>query len=125
MPKTSESKNETSPKSLINKYKRPICIVGSVICITALAAIGVKYYRDATAFERWFKNASLPELKAKREIIHSEYLAHTTNDDYRKSLWDLLPRFDRRISEIEWAGKTPTGPSYSREDGYNLYRPNH
>ena len=50
-------------------------------------------------------------------------MQHTINDEYRSNLWSLMQLLDKKISEREWAGKIPTGPSYHREHGYNLYKP--
>ena len=50
-------------------------------------------------------------------------MKHTVNDEFRESLWNLLPRLDKKIREIEGAGKISTGPAYHREHGYNLYKP--
>lgn len=106
-----------------NKHRKGILTVTSIIGAIGTVVLGAKCYWDATASERWFENASLDELKAKRNDIHSEYMQHTINDEYRLSLSSLLPKFDRRISELQWGGKTPTAPSYPREHGHNLYKP--
>ena len=57
------------------------------------------------------------------DYIHSEYMKHTINDEYRELLWNMLSRLDKRIREIEYAGKIPSVPSYPREHGHNLYKP--
>ncbi len=109
-----------------HKHNKEIKIVTGVLGFlgaVVLTVCGVKHYWNATAFERWFEKASLDDLKAARDNIHSEYLGHTVNDEYRESLWNLLPKFDRRISELQWAGKKPSGPAYHREHGFNLYKP--
>lgn len=109
-----------------NKNKKGILIATGVIATIGtaiLAFLGIKYYWNASAFDRWFKKASLSELKAVRDNVHSEYMKHTVNDEYRETLWNLLPRLDKKISELEWDGKTPSGPAYHREHGFNLYKP--
>ena len=109
-----------------NKHKRKIKIIGGIavgIGATILTGLGVKYLWDASSFERWFKKAPLDELKLFRNDVHSEYMKHNTNDEYRETLWNLLPRLDKRIWEIENAGKSISGPAYHREHGYNLYKP--
>jgi hypothetical protein len=35
----------------------------------------------------------------------------------------LMSRLDKKISNLEWSGKTPSGPAYHREHGFNLYKP--
>jgi len=109
-----------------HKHKKGIKIASGVagtIGAAILTACGVKYYWNASAFERWFKKAPLDELKIVRDNIHAEYMKYTVNDEYRESLWNLLPRLDKKIRELEWAGKTPSGPAYHREHGFNLYKP--
>ena len=109
-----------------NEHKKEIKIATGIVAsigVAVLASLGIKYYWNATAFERWFKKASLDELKEARNNIHNEYMRHTVNDEYRKSLWDILPKFDKKIHEIEMAGKKASGPAYHREHGYNLYKP--
>lgn len=128
---------KTNVKLCTKKQERPIIafwhknrrgiliatgIIGTIGTVI-LALFGIKYYWNATAFERWFKKASLDELKTVRNNVHSEYMKHTVNDKYRETLWNLLPRLDKKISELEWDGKTPSGPAYHREHGYNLYKP--
>jgi hypothetical protein len=64
----------------------------------------------------------LGELKSLRDNVQDEYLKHTVNDEYRLKLWDLLSVLNEKIVKLEWAGKTPTAPTYSREHGHNLYK---
>ena len=109
-----------------NNHKKEIQIVTGVlglICATLLAVRGAKYIWNATAFDRWFDKASLTELKAERDRIHTKYMNYTINDEHRVFLRNLLPKFDKRIHELEWDGKTPSGPAYHREHGFNLYKP--
>ena len=109
-----------------NKNRKGILIVTGIIgtiCTAFLAFCGIKYYWNATAFERWFKKASLSELKVARDNVHSEYMKHTVNDKYRETLWNLLPRLDKKINDLERGGKTTYSPSHHREHGYNLYKP--
>ena len=106
-----------------NKHRKGILTVTGIIGTISVVVMGEKLYRNATASERWFENASLDELNAMRNDIHSNYMQHTINDEYRMLLRSLLSKFDRRINELQWGGKTPTAPSYPREHGHNLYKP--
>ena len=123
----SANKRERPIIAFWNKHRKSILIATGVVGFlgsTILAILGIKkHYWNATAFERWFNTASLDELKSARDNIHSEYMNHTINDEYREFLWNLLPRFDKKIREIEDVGMKFTGPAYSREHGYNLYKP--
>lgn len=109
-----------------NKHKKEIAIVGGVfgaIGVAVLSVLGIKYFWNASSFERWFKKAPLEELKTVRGNVHKEYLSHTVNDAHRESLWNLMSRLDKKISNLEWNGKTPSGPAYHREHGFDLYKP--
>ena len=109
-----------------NKHKKVITITGGVVGavgVAVLSVFGVKYFWNASSFERWFKKAPLEELKTVRNNVHAEYLKHTVNDEHRESLWNLMSRLDKKIRRLEWAGKTPSGPAYQREHGFNLYKP--
>lgn len=93
----------------------------SVVGIAFFGVFGVKHYRHS--FERWLKNAPLEELNAAREDVQSEYLKHTVNDEYRRSLWNLMSSLDKKINELAWMGKPASGPAYHREHGFHLYKP--
>ena len=124
--KNNSNKHEQPIVAFWNKHRKGILIASGIVGTvgtTVLTVFGVKYYWNSTAFERWFRNAPLDELKTVRNDVYSEYLKHTVNDEYRESLWNLLPRLDKKIREIEGAGKNLTGPVYHREHGYNLYKP--
>lgn len=120
--KTSEKKEHDSD-SFWSKHKNKILLAFGILGAATLAVLGIKCYIDNTSANRWFKNATLEELKDVRDKIHKEALNYTVNDEHRESLWSLLPIFDKRISDLEWAGETPRGPAYHREHGYNLYKP--
>ena len=112
-------------KSLIefwNNNRKKILVWSGIAGTVALTILGVKHYWDNPTFESLLQKSSLQELKDLRNTIHSKYMSHTSNDEYRESLWNCLPKIDNRIREIEWAGKTPIGPSYHGEHGTNLYK---
>lgn len=106
-----------------NKTIKKLTGILGVIGAFCLMVKGGKYLWNATAFDRWLSKAPLDEVKETRHNIHMEALHYTTNDEYRNSLWNMLPILDRKIRELEWTGKEPSGPAYHREHGYNLYKP--
>ena len=121
-----ENKHKTDKNFSINafwnKHKKEIILVSSIIGIigiTALAVLGINY----KSLGKWLKKASLEDLKEARNNTHSEWMTHTTNDEYRDNLWRLMQLLDKKIREREQAGKTQIGPAYHREHGYNLYKP--
>lgn len=118
-----KSKKRKTAVAFWNKHRKTILITTSVVGTTLLTIISVKSYRNATAFDRWLKKASLGDLKSLRENILSEYMNPEVSDEYRQSLWNLSLFIDKKISEIAWGGKTPTGPSYHPEHGCLLYKP--
>ena len=116
---------DRSIETFWNKHKK-IAIASGVLGalgLVILSFLGVKYFCNVSSFERWFKKASLDELKTVRNNVHAEYLNHTVNDAHRESLWNLMSRLDKKISILEWTGKTPSMSTYHREHGFNLYKP--
>jgi len=125
MNKKEKNRQKNCKKPIVvfwNKNRKKIFVVTSVIGVAVLTALGIKNYWDSTEFKRFPNNASLGELKSLRDNVQDEYLKHTVNDEYRLKLWNLLSVLNEKIGKLEWAGKTPTAPTYSREDGRNLYR---
>ena len=121
-----QPENERPVVAFWNKHKKEIAIAGGVVGavgVAVLSALGIKYFWNASSFERWFKKAPLEELRTVRNNVHTEYLKHTINDAYRSSLWDLMARLDKKINALDWDGKTPSGPAYHGEHGTNLYKP--
>lgn len=104
--------------------KKIVKVVGVLggICTFLLMLKGGKYFLNASALKRWYKKASLDELKTFRNNIHSEALNYTVNDEYRATLWESLPIIDKRIHEMESAGKVTQWSSYPREHGHGLYK---
>ena len=121
-----QPENERPVVAFWNKHKKEIAIAGGVVGavgVAVLSALGIKYFWNASSFERWFKKAPLEELRTVRNNVHTEYLKHTINDAYRSSLWDLMARLDKKINALDWDGKTPSGPAYHGEHGTNIYKP--
>lgn len=122
-------KNKNQPKkrrqfvATWKKRKKTIVITTGGVFATFLTLIGVKYYWNSTAFDRWFKKASLSELKVARHNIHTEFIEHRVNDDHRAFLENILSLFDKKINEVELFGKIPSPPTFHREHGNNLYKP--
>ena len=124
--KDDSKKQERPVVAFWNKHRKGIFLatgIAGTLFTVVLTILGVKYYWNSTSFERWFKKAPLDELNTVRDNVHAEYMKHTVNDEYRESLKGLLDRLDDKIRKMQWGGKTPTGPAYHREHGYNLYKP--
>ena len=71
----------------------------------------------------WIKNLTDTEWETEREIVRQQYCNPEYDISYRENLHQILWLFDKIKSDKEWAKKTPHGPSYHREHGYNLYKP--
>ena len=107
------------------KHTKEIKLTTGIFGLTGFAIatiLGVRYYWNITAFDRWLSNAPLNELNEARETLHSEYRRHRVNDSHRESLWNNISRIDRRIREISSKEKS-SSPVYHREHGTNLYKP--
>lgn len=72
---------------------------------------------------KWIQSLSDEQLVTERALIHKKYLNPDQDVDYRESLRRLMDLFDKVKSDRYWAGRTPSGPSYSREHGHGLYKP--
>ena len=110
-------------KNHFKKHKKKYAIGGGIL-IAILSYIGYKSIPSEVEkySPEWFDNASDEEIMEEREKIWKK--SCSVGDDYE--LFDFLDKwvkkFDSVISKRAWGDQKPTGPSYSREDGYNLYR---
>ena len=117
-------KNQNKANEFWDKYGVKILISIGGVTLIVLGAFGVKKHLDNTRFERYLNRASLSELKATRDVVHKEFLNPSDDIEYRGKIGDyILPAIDKRISKLEWGDKAPTPPSYHREHGFNLYKP--
>ena len=71
----------------------------------------------------WIKKLSEQAWKAERNKVWQKWANPNQDDQTRSQLWSLLQLFDKVKENKDWAGKKPQGPSYHREHGYNLYKP--
>ena len=81
-----QPENERPVVAFWNKHKKEIAIAGGVVGavgVAVLSALGIKYFWNASSFERWFKKAPLEELRTVRNNVHTEYLKHTINGAHR------------------------------------------
>lgn len=117
-------KKQDNVEYFCKKYGVKILVGIGGVALIILGSLGIKRYLDDTKFERYLKSASLPELKAIRDVAHKEFL-NTSNDiECRGKIGDIiLPTIDKQISKREWGNKIPAAPSYHREHGFNLYKP--
>jgi len=69
--------------------------------------------------DKWFSKASVEELEAARELVHTDYLNPKLDTDYRNQCWNLMTRFDNAIRKINCQGKEIGFPVHS-ENGWHL-----
>lgn len=124
--KVNSSKTERPILAFWNKHKKEIAIVSGIvggIGALILCVLGLKHHWNAASFDRWLKKAPLDDLKKARDNVQSEYLKHNTNDQYRENLIKVRSLLDKKISNIESAGHVSSPPTYPREHGHGLYKP--
>lgn len=131
-----ENRNELI--TWIKAHKTELIIVGISIPTIIAVILGIKN-KDAikalwdslkTAVEernmyspKWFKSTSDSVLHTERERVRLAYCSSGNDMSLATQLENLLSRFDKELSDRAWAGQTPRGPSYHREHGFNLYKP--
>ena len=131
-----ENRNELI--TWIKAHKTELIIVGISIPTIIAVILGIKN-KDAikalwdslkTAVEernmyspKWFKSTSDSVLHTERERVRLAYCSSGNDMSLVTQLENLLSRFDKELSDRAWAGQTPRGPSYHREHGFNLYKP--
>lgn len=71
----------------------------------------------------WIKNLSNEQWEKERNLIQNQFRNPELDIDFRERCHKLLELFDKVKSDKYWANKIPKGPSYSREHGYGLYKP--
>ena len=116
-------KKQNKVGKFIREHKRGIYITAGVIGGLILCFFGVKIYLKRPSLARFLNDSSIDMIRSKRDEVHNEYLSYTKNDNYRNGLYKLLEVLDTEIRKRECAGKVPSPPSYPREHGHNLYKP--
>lgn len=71
----------------------------------------------------WIQSLTDEQWGIEREIVRKNS-CNSMLSDSEITYWERLRHlFDEVMSERKWAGRTPTAPSYPREHGHNLYKP--
>lgn len=126
MANPSRTKNENSIVTFTKRHKKELIIIAGTVG-TILTGIGLS--KIAGSLEprkyssKWFESVSDDVLKSEREIVRKQYCSSGNNFSMAVQLQNLLNRFDSVLSKRAWAGKIPQSPSYPREHGHNLYKP--
>ena len=84
--KDNSNKHERPVVAFWNKHRKGILIATGIVGTVGtavLTVLGVKYYWNATAFERWFKKAPLMDNSGSFE---RELFADTAQDDCEEVL---------------------------------------
>ena len=121
-----KSKECHSYSEFWKKHKKVISITLGLIGVTVASVgcfFGIRAYLNYTAFERWLNKASLEELNMGRNKIQNQYFNTNLPDNIRIDLWNAMKIIDIRVDKLRGGNREYVGPSYYREHGYNLYKP--
>ena len=103
-------------------------VLKKVLAVVGIAAAGGLIHKinnmpsEKYSLE-WIKSLSDSMWEKERESVRQDMCNPRLGADVQAKCQNILRLFDKVKSERDWAGKTPKGPSYSREHGFNLYKP--
>ena len=103
-------------------------VLKRVLAVVGIAAAGglihkIKNMPPEKYSLEWIKSLSDSMWEKERESVRQDMCNPRLGADVQAKCQNILRLFDKVKSERNWAGKTPKGPSYSREHGFNLYKP--
>ena len=122
--KNEEHKNSDIEQSRLNRLKnwcnehKQELLIGSISIGVAIIGIILHENDAATQYHKWFKNASIDELKNARKIIQEDFNNPALDDDYRSSLYDVLNKFDIAISKKQPSSGLSNFPVHSENGWY-------
>ena len=116
---------------MMGKIGKIIGGIGSLIGAIALLLLSQSARDPETAEEdvhekdsdEWIRRLSDQDWETEREKIRKKFCDPDYDIQTRDNFKGVLDRFDKIKSERDWKGEKPTPPSYSREHGHNLYKP--
>ena len=99
-----------------------------LLTAAALALAGYAIYKgvdmDPSMYSlEWIKQLSDEDWLKEREIVQDQYCNPELDEDFRMRCGGILSRFDQVKSDRDWEGEQPCAPTYHREHGNNLYKP--
>ena len=112
-------------KNFAVKHKKKL-YVGAGVCGAVLGTVVLsKIFGDEPRkySGKWFDTVSDEVLSEEREIVRQKYCSSGDDFSLAVNLESLLRVFDSVMSKRAWAGREPQPPSYHREHGLNLYKP--
>ena len=117
--RTKSVEKVTCPK---NKKKMLIAcgVVLGIAGVTVMGAICYHYIVKHPSFNRWLSTAPLQEIEKVRGKIQAEYMNPNVSLERKNKIDELFTVFDNAIEKRKWAGQTPVGPAFHREDGWYL-----
>lgn len=123
---SSRTTKESTFVTFAKKHKKEFIIIAGAIG-TILTSIGLSKLAGSVESRKysskWFDSVFDDVLNAEREIVRKQYCFSGDNFSMAVQMQNLLNRFDSVLSKRAWAGKIPRGPSYPREHGHGLYKP--
>ena len=106
----------------MNKLGKALCGVGGLLATAGIGAV-LAHKEPAKYSMEWIRKLSDADWETEREIIRQKFCNPKYSDTARIGFEKLLNLFDKVKSDRDWAGKIPKGPSYHREHGFNLFKP--
>jgi len=94
------------------------CVIAGVGLVKVISGMEPQKYSS-----KWFNTVSDKVLKEEREVVRQKFCSAGSDFDLAGRLQNLLWIFDKELSKRAWGSEKPHGPSYHREHGYNLYKP--
>lgn len=99
-----------------------------VLGAAALILVGYTIYKgvdqDPSEYSlEWIKRLSDEDWLKEREKVQDQYRNPNLDEDFRMQCGRFLDRFDKVKSDRDWEGREPCAPTYHREHGTNLYKP--
>lgn len=68
----------------------------------------------------WIKKLTDSQWETERELVRQKFCSPEYDTDLRVRFKTILDLFDKVKSDRDWAGKTPTGPTFHREHGWYI-----
>ena len=109
-------------KKFVAKHKKKaVGVAGTCGAVLGVVVLSKLFGGEPRKYsDKWFDTVSDEVLDEEREIVRKK--SYSMDDDFPVAE-RLLCKFDSVMSERAWAGEEPQPPSYHREHGHNLYKP--
>lgn len=109
-------------KNFVVKHKKKVIgVAGTCGAVLGVVVLSKLFGGEPRKYsDKWFDTVSDEVLDEEREIVRKK--SYSMGDDFPVAE-RLIRKFNSVMSARDWAGEEPQPPSYHREDGHNLYKP--